>query len=234
LSKARRRVRIPRSIKPGASRASEAGSKLACLVLAANSGECLGVDLASGAFVRVAGMDPHLAPRPGAYRVAEVTIGRNDDPFDPTRPELVVASGATKILGEVTGRRVRHLFAELEARNHLGATVVSSRGPSIAYVDLDGTAPSLAMIRSRTAELEVMRADDATMLAVTFGGVRQRLPVVDQRVVAVASRATRPLTGARLERELGYEPSHVLVGLDDVRDGHVRKVVFSLLARPRR
>ena len=39
---------------------------------------------------------------------------------------------------------------------------------------------------------------------------------------------------ARLERELGYEPSHVLVGLDDVRDGHVRKVVFSLLARPRR
>jgi hypothetical protein len=90
------------------------------------------------------------------------------------------------------------------------------------------------MIRSRTAELEVMRADDATMLAVTFGGVRQRLPVVDQRVVAVASRATRPLTGARLERELGYEPSHVLVGLDDVRDGHVRKVVFSLLARPRR
>jgi hypothetical protein len=205
------------------------------LVLTAHAGECLGVDLASGAYVRVVGMDPHLAPRPGAYRVAEITIGQNNDPFDPTRPELVVASGASRTLREVTGRRVRRLFAELEARNHLGATVVSSRGPSIAYVDLDGTTPSVAMIRAKTAELEVSTTGDATMLGVTFGGVRQRLPVVDQRVVDVASRAApRPLTGARLVRELGYEPSHVLVGLDEVRDGHVRKVVFSLLARARK
>jgi len=204
-------------------------------MLAAHAGECLGIDLASGAFVRVVGMDPHLALRPGAYRVAEITIGQNNDPFDPTRPELVVASEAARMLGEVTGRRVRHLFAELEARNYLGATVVSSRGPSIAYVDLDGTTPSIAMIRAKTAELEVTRAGEATMLGVTFGGVRQHLPVVDQRVVQVASRAARrPLTGAGLVRELGYEPSHVLVGLDDVRDGHVRKVIFSLLARPRR
>ncbi len=204
-------------------------------MLAAHAGECLGVDLASGAFIRVVGMDAHLSPRAGSYRVAEITIGRNDEPSDPTRPELVVASGATRMLGEVKGRRVRRLFAELEARNHLGATVVSSRGPSIAYVDLDGTTPSLAMIRAKTARLEVARVGEATMLGVTFGGVRQRLPVVDQRVVAVATRAApRPLTGANLARELGYEPSHVLVGLDDVREGHVRKVVFSLLARSRK
>jgi hypothetical protein len=204
-------------------------------MLAAHAGECLGVDLASGAFVRVVGIDPRLAPRPGAYRVAEITIGQNHDPFDPTRPELVIASGATKLLGEVKGRRVRHLFSELEARNHLGATVVSSRGPSIAYVDLDGTTPSIAMIRAKTAELEVTTVGDQTMLGVTFGGVRQRLPVVDQRVMQVAWRAApRPLSGANLVRELGYEPSHVLVGLDDVRDGHVRKVVFSLLARSRK
>jgi hypothetical protein len=204
-------------------------------MLAVHAGECLGIDLASGAFVRVVGMDAHLAARPGAYRVAEITIGRNDDPFDPTRPELVVASGATRLLGEVKGRRVRRLFAELEARNQLGATVVSSRGPSIAYVDLDGTTPSVAMIRAKTAQLEVTTAGEATMLGVTFGGVRQRLPVIDQRVLAVAARAAhRPLTGTNLVRELGYEPSHVLVGLDDVRDGHVRKVVFSLLARSRK
>ena len=73
------------------------------------------------------------------------------------------------------------------------------------------------------------------MLGLTFGGVRQRLPIVDQRVVDVAWRASpRPLTAAKLVRELGYEPSHVLVGLDEVRDGHVRKVVFSLLARARK
>jgi hypothetical protein len=204
-------------------------------MLATRAGECLGIDLASGAFVRVVGMDAHLAPRPGAYRAAEITIGRNNDPFDPTRPELVVASGATRMLGEVTGRRVRRLFSELEARDHLGATVVSSRGPSIAYVDLDGTTPSVAMIRAKTAELEVTTAGEQVMLGVTFGGVRQRLPVVDERVVHVSERAApRPLTGARLVRELGYEPSHVLVGLDDVRDGHVRKVVFSLLARAQR
>jgi hypothetical protein len=235
LTKARRRVRIPRSITPGASRVSQEGEQLACLLLAAHAGECLGVDLASGAFVRVIGMDVHLSARPGTYRVAEVTIGRNDEPSDPTRPELVVASGPTKTLGEVRGRRVRRLFGELEARNHPGAMVVSGRGPSVAYVDLDGTTPSVAMIRARTAELEVTTAGEATMLGVTFGGVRQRLPVVDQRVIAVASRAApRPLRGVSLVRELGYEPSHILVGLDEVRDGHVRKVVFSLLARSRK
>jgi hypothetical protein len=180
-------------------------------------------------------MEHPVTPRPGAYRVVEISIGRNDEPFDPTRPELVVSSGVPKMLGEVKGRRVRHLFAQLEARDHLGATVVSTRGPSIAYVDLDGSTASIAMIRAKTAELEVTLAAGTTMLGVTFGGVRQRLPVIDQRVIHAASRAApRPLVGASLVRELGYEPSHVLVGLGDVREGHVRKVVFALLARSRK
>ncbi|HEY5273332.1 MAG TPA: hypothetical protein VIJ34_08875 [Acidimicrobiales bacterium] len=204
-------------------------------MLASDAEECIGIDLASGAFVRIVNIGSHAASRPGTYRVAEVTIGRSGDPFDPTRPELVVASGATKIIGEVTGRRVRHLFAELEARDHPGATIVSSRGPSIAYVDLDGSAPSLSLIPAKTLALEVTATGGATMLGITFGGVRQRLPVLDQRLVQAALRAApRPLTGINLARELGYEPSHVLVGLDDVRDGHVRKVVFALLARARK
>jgi hypothetical protein len=231
LSKARRRVRIPRSIEPGATRSSREGAKLTCLILATYFEECLGIDLASGAFVRILGMAPPGTPRPGAYRAVEISIGRNDEPFDPTRPELVVAAGA-RILGEVRGRRVRRLFAQLEARNHLGATVVSSRGPSIAYVDLDGSTPSIAMIRARTASLEAAVVGSSVLLGVSFGGVRQRLPVYDPRVIRAASRAApRPLLGAGLVRELGYEPSHVLVGLGDVNEGHVRKVVFALLAR---
>ena len=235
MTKARRRVRIPRSIKPGASRSNQEGAKLNCLILASYADECHGIDLASGAFVRIVGMERPVTPRPGAYRVVEISIGRNDEPFDPTRPELVVAGGVPRMLGDAKGRRVRHLFAQLETRDHLGATVVSTRGPSIAYVDLDGTTPSIAMIRAKTAELEVAIAGTTTMLGITFGGVRQHLPVVDQHVIHAASRAApRPLVGARLVRELGYEPSHVLVGLGDVREGHVRKVVFALLARARR
>jgi hypothetical protein len=188
LTKARRRVHIPRSIQPGAFRADQEGSKLTCLLLATHAEECLGIDLASGAFVRVVGLDHQGMPRPGVYRVAEITIGRNDEPFDPTRPELVVAAGAPRMRAEVKGRRVRRLFSQLEARNHLGATVVTTRGPSIAYVDLDGSTPSISMIRSKTAELEVTTDGATTMLGVTFGGVRQRLPVLDPRVVHAAAR----------------------------------------------
>jgi hypothetical protein len=202
------------------------------LVLATYFEESLGIDLASGAFVRIVGMPPPGTPRTGAYRAVEISVGRNDEPFDPTRPELVVADGAPKTLGEVQGRRVRRLFAQLEARDHLGATVVSTRGPSIAYVDLDGNTPSMALIRARAAGLEAAVVGQSVLLGVSFGGVRQRLPVYDPRVIQAASRAApRRLVGAGLVRELGYEPSHVLVGLGDVDQGHVRKVVFALLAR---
>jgi hypothetical protein len=204
------------------------------LILATYAEECLGIDLSSGAFVRIVAMDPPAPPRHGAYRVVEISIGRNDEPFDPTRPELVVAAGVPKVLGEVRGRRVRHLFAQLATHDRPGATVVSTRGPSIAYVDLDGSTPSISMLRAKTAQLEVGVVGATTMLGVTFGGVRQRFPVVDRSVIEAASRvAPRPLSGASLVRELGYEPSHVLVGLGDVREGHVRKVVFALLARSR-
>ena len=230
-----RGARIPRSIQPGAQRASSEGETLTCLVLGRSGREWFGVDLSSGAFVRVESAAPPALPRPGTYAVAAITIARSADPFDPTRPELVHAEHETKSLGPVTGRRVRRLLKLLEALDQPGATIVASRGPSIAYVDLDGTAPSLVLIRAKNAELEVINAPDATLLGITFGGVRQRLPVVDERVRQAARRvAPRSLSDANLIREIGFVPSHVLVGLSEVREGHVPKVVFALLARPKK
>jgi hypothetical protein len=235
LSKPRRRARIPRSIQPGAQRASREGETLACLVLGRNGREWFGVDLASGAFVRVENTAPPALPRPGTYAVVAITIASSDDPFDPTRPELVHAEREAKGLGLVTGRRVRRLLRLLEARDQPGATIVASRGPSIAYVDLDGTAASLVLIRAKNAELEVINANEAILLGITFGGVRQRLPIADERALQAARRvAPRSLSGANLTREIGFIPSHVLVGLGEVREGHVPKVVFALLARPKK
>lgn len=227
----RRRLHVPRSVTPGTPRVVAPGEELDCLVLAARPEEWFGVDLASGAFVRVVGTGPVELAAPGSFAGYRVTLAPEGEPADPARPELVVASPDPEPLGLVRAGRARPLLDSLVAADRPGHALLGTRGPSLAYIDLDGTSPSVVLLRPKPAELELLSGDE-TVLSLRFGGIRQSLPVVEERTSATARRAApRSLSGKTLASELGFRPGYVLVGLDAVREGHVRKVVLSVLSR---
>lgn len=226
----RERVRIPRSIRIGSRPLTTPGGELRCLVLVEHDPEWFGLDLESGAFLRVVGSGPLPAPSGRNYRVVGVTIAGEVSAIDPARPELVVGAPMVAELGEVRPRRVKRLFSLVAAADRPGATVLGTRGPSIAYVDLDGSMASVTMLNTRRAALELLVDRGVAQLAITFGGVTQRFPVLDGRAADIAMRAQpRSLSGAALSAELGFRVGYVVIGLGEVEGGHVRKFVYALI-----
>ena len=223
------RVRLPRSIRPGTRRSQEPGQRLRCLVLADVPDEWIGVDLASGAFVR--GL-PGLASEGSVRRtVVELEITHDTEPVDPVRPELVVAASPPARVGVARRRPARRLLHRLAAPSRPGATVLGTWGPSIAYVDLSGSDPSVVLLGVPYRSLELSRLDGGgTELAFFYGGVTLHLGVLDVALRRLADSARAgPMKVPVIAAALGFRPEFVLVGLGPVAEGHVRKVVFGLL-----
>ena len=206
--RARTRVRISRRVRPGAVRADRPGERLRCLVLASRPTECLAVDLASAAFVRLCEMPDAEGRAPSASApdvegaafassraldVLEVVIGPEPTPADPVRPERVVVDAPPVVLGRPRVRRARHLLDAIAQHERAGVAILGTRGPSIAYVDLDGSAPSLALLRVKPRQLALLPdADGSARLALSWAGARLQLPVADAHAsAAAAGRALR-------------------------------------------
>lgn len=225
-----RRVRIgtPRERRPG--------SVLDCLVIAPGPQEWAAVDLASGAFLRARppgpGGEPALGTGWRALDLARLTIGDDGEPIDPARPEAIVCGEAPVRLGRLRRRASRRLLRRLASPERPGATLLASHGPSIPYVDLDGTSPSLMLVGVAARSLEAYgRSHEEAVLAFAWSGVRHQLPILDDRLrSATLAQAPRPLAGARLAAALGGKPSLLLVGLGEIRAGHAPKVVLAALA----
>jgi len=223
------RVRLPRKIRPGTRRLEEPGQRLRCLVVADVPGEWIGVDLASGAFVRA---QPGLRVG-GSVRgtVVEFTIAENPEPRDPVRPELVVPAAAPVVTGLARRRRLRRLLHRLAAPGPRGANVLGTWGPSIAYVDLSGSDPSVVLLEVPYRTLELSRLERGeTELAFSWAGVTHHVGVEDEALRRVADRARAgPMRALEIATSLGFRPEFVLVGMGPVVGGHARKVVFGLL-----
>lgn len=233
----RRRVRVPRRIVPGRRRAERAGERLRCVVLARSPTEWVGVDLATGAFVR-GDLHPEAGRPPGAgdwlaYDVIELELARHEDPADPARPELVASARPPDKIGRLRQPPLRRLLKRLVAPERPGAPVLGTWGPSIAYVDLEGTSPSVMLLALTPKSVELsVRADGRVVCAFTWGTSRNVIPIADPRAVAAAREADpRPLSGDRLAEAIGLKPAYALVGLGPVRAGQAPKVVFALLRR---
>ena len=199
----RGRVRLPRTIRPGTRRAQQPGERLRCLVLADVLEEWIGVDLASGAFVR---------SRPGIGRetggavrgtVVELEIAENTDPDDPVRPELVCSAVAPNIVGLAKRRPYRRLLRRLAAPEHRGTPLLGSWGGSIAYVYLSGNDPSVVLLQVPYRSLELFRfGDGRTELGFDWGGAAHRVVVADEFLCRVADGA-RGRSDASARHELG-------------------------------
>ena len=107
---------VARAVKHRDQIAVEGGTSLTLLVLACHEEDTTGVDLASGALVRVR-VDwpdehgPDLAP----FDVVETHLADEPERDDLAQPEAVTATGLPRHLGTLHGRRVRHLLHQLAA-----------------------------------------------------------------------------------------------------------------------
>ena len=199
------RLRAPRRRRPGAARADMPGAVLRCLLLSQGP-EWVVVDVATGALVRSrasgwpaaktattgdngarAGTNGGARPdRTYALDVVDIELGTDDEPPDPSRPEAVMVRGAPQRVGAPRRRAVRRILKDLLPVDPK-RPLLGSLGPSIAYEDLDGSRPSVAVVAPDRPPIFVSDAAGVSC-QFTLGGRKHRLPVLDAARSGVCAR----------------------------------------------
>ena len=238
MNETRAKVRFPRRIRPGARPSVNPGAVLSCLVLSAGEDEWIGVDLGSGALLRshrgaAEGLRAAEAPdgerRLVRFDVVSVELGVDDAPVDPSRPEAVVVTGAPTYLGRPSRRRVRRLLAQLAAPERQGSSLLSTWGPSIAYVDLDGSIQSVTVVKTSPGQIALEEGGRGAVAVVTWSGTTQAVPISDPLARRALASGDGRLTKGSLVEALGFRPSYLVCALAEVREGHAPKVVLAVL-----
>jgi hypothetical protein len=199
--------------------------------LAQTPDEWIGVDLGSGAFVRAPG--GVVGPDESGSRIVavEFTLAAPSGPPDPSRPELLEPAADPIVIGTPKPRAVRRFLGRLATPETNGATILGTRGPSIAFVDLDGTAASVQLLAIPAKRLELgVSAAQVPVCSIPWGGTTQWTKVADEDAARAAlASAPRSLRGPQITAAMGFRPNFVLIGLGRVTEGHVPKLVLALL-----
>jgi hypothetical protein len=210
-----------------ATRTTTPGAELRLLILGVQRHEVIGVDLASGAFVRArAPRAPVLSPYDiGAARLAA------DEPIEtPHAPESVELATAVEIAGRLSRRRVERYLRPLEHPRH--QQLLGFAEPSLPFWAMTGDRPSVALI-SPVAGPAVVRNADGWRCRFLWRTHDHDLPLVDARVVhALGATGRTRFSGDDLNRALGRRPQRILVAIADPVDGLCHKVAAALLPRP--
>lgn len=189
---------------PVSRRSTAPGADLELLVLAPMRDGCVGVDFASGAFVRAA--YPMMAAadiRP--FTVAKAPIVGGDDEPDPVHPEAVTLADLPVVAGHCSVRRAERWLRPLvhpRRRPLLGIT-----GPAVPFWELDGRRPSVALVEPDRGPL-VHSGSGGRRCRFAWRGLWYDLPLVG------------PPCG---------NPRRMLVALTPPIDGYCYKVVAALL-----
>lgn len=208
-----------------------AGAELRMLVLAADPGGCVGVDLESGAFVRATYDRRRRSSRgggePTTFDLVSGEIAPSSDPPDVSRPETVVLAAPPKRTGQLSARRAERYLAPLHQPRR--GPLLGFPGPTVPYWTLAGDRPSLTLVEI-VAGIQVRRARWGYECRFPWQGARQQLPLADTRLVAQLEDVGWPrYSGRDLQRLLGYRVGRLLVVLSPPRQGYCYKVVASLL-----
>ena len=223
---------IARSIKSKARIEVAGGTSLTLLVLASHVEDTTGVDLASGALVRVRvtwpeDHGPDLAP----FDVVEAQLADEPERDDLAQPEAVTAEGLPRHLGTLHGRRVRRLLHQLAAP--VEEHVLGFPGASAPYWEFRGFRPSLALVVPSKGPVLFRRIEDrSTWVRFGWGRSDNWLPVEDPRAERALDAARRDrLMGKDLASALGFKPHYLVASVSTPRDGHCYKTVRALLPR---
>jgi hypothetical protein len=206
------------------------------------------VDLATGALVRsrasgwpVVATDSSLRASDSSGHdgtntgpeldVVEIELARDDEPPDPARPEAVMVASAPERLGTPRRRVVRHILRDLLPVDS-SKPLLGSLGPSISYVDLDGSRPSVAVIAPDRAP--GFTFDEwGTWCQFSLAGRKHRLPVVDERLVEAKDRSRGgTVTNGTVAEVIGGAPRYLVVALGAPHRGQAPKLVLGVLPRP--
>src|SRR6202453_1162352 len=223
---------VVRSLKARSTIEVAGGAALTMLVLSCHVEDTTGVDLASGALVRVRGdwptdHEPDLSPCDvGGTRVA-------DEPERDAlaQPEAVTADGLPRHLGTLHGRRVRQLLHQLAAP--VEEHVLGFPGASAPYWEFRGFRPSLALVVPTKGPVLFRRIQDrSTWVRFGWGRSDNWLPVEDPRADRALDVARRDrLQGKDLAAAMGFKPHYLVASVSTPRDGHCYKTVRALLPR---
>jgi hypothetical protein len=204
-----------------------------CMVLAFGTEDTTGVDLSTGAVVRLRidwnderGAD--LSP----FDVIDAAWAGDPERDDLAQPEAVTVAGLPARVGTLRGRRARRVVRHLVAPEE--SPLLGFPGTSAPYWEFHGMRPSVALVVPRRGPVLFRRQADGTVWA-RFGAARSDnwLPVEDRRAMAAlwASRRER-LSGKDLSTALGFRPHFIVVSVSRPRDGHCYKTVAAILPRP--
>jgi hypothetical protein len=171
-------------------------------------------------------------PRAGPeLDIVDIQLADDDEPPDPARPEAVMVLQAPERVGTPRRRAARRLLHELLPSNPR-RPLLGSLGPSISYVDLDGSRPSVVVVAPDRPP--VFSSDTAgTWCQFSLGGRKHRLPVVDERLFDAKDRASSgALTNDAVEKAIGGAPRYLVVALGAPHRGQAPKLVLGVLPRP--
>jgi len=195
------------------------------LVLAADAGGCLGVDLDSGAFVRARYHgDAHpLAP----FDIASGQIADANHPIDASRPETVYLDRAPEHIGSLTPRRAERYLEPLHHPRR--RSLLGFPGAMVPYWTLNGDQPSLTLV-DLPAGAQVRREAHQYECRFIWQSMGYHLPLVDRRLVNRLDGVGWPRYSSRdLESVLGHRVRRLLVALSPPHEGYCYKVVAAML-----
>lgn len=198
------------------------GTTLELLVLAADGGQCAGVDLDSGALVRAWSAQASTVPLQ-AYDVVAVTLAADIDAVpDPSEPEALVCDGPPEPVGRITGRRAERLLRPLIHPS--GRPLLGLHAPAVPFWERRADHPSIALV---DPEGPIQLRRDGGYLACRFSwqGTLRELACLDRRLAAAMDRAGQT-------RRAGAKGDRLVVALTPPIDGHCHKVVEAVLPRP--
>ena len=226
-----KQARLGRSPRTRLKQLERPGVPLNALVLARYRDQWIAVDLDSWAFVRAV-IDPAAnepTEEPSLFEPASFEVIGRLDPIDPARPEALWTQRPRRLGRTPSRRKVTRLLRTIAVHERQGAVLLGSRGPSLAYPEIDASAPSIELVALRKHSLQLADRDGETRLAIRFAGSAQRF-VVGGTLLALLEglRSARDLEEA-LRGALGYQPAFALIGLGEITDGHVPKALLALL-----
>ena len=206
-------------------RVAVAGAELQLLVLASDAAGCIGVDLASGAFVRAHHPGGGSPLRP--YDVATCRLGQSDVP-DWSRPELVTLAAPPRRAGRLRRRKAERYLRPLL---HPPRPPLLGFGASaVPYWTLEGNQPSVTLIEP--ARLGVVREGRALRCRFAWQGGYHDLPLQDRAIAVVLDRLGRRGYGpAELQRAAGFRPGRLLIAVTPPHRGYCYKAVAAVLPR---
>ena len=212
---------------PTRQRTAVAGTTLQVLVLAPGRRGCVGVDLDSGAFVRVHHPDAGRPLKPFVIGVGTVSPERVDRH---EQPEAVDIAKALQPIGVLSGRRLQRVLDSIEHPKN--RPLFGVHGTTIPSWLLDGDRSTVALVPVGS-DLGVRVGPEGVHCEFSWNGTLQHLRFEDPRLLARLDWLPRnPLRGDLLRDTLGLRPANLVVALSRPRQGHCYKVVAAALPRP--